>query len=95
MRIPDNKNATANVFKAAQDAPVHQIERRAAGRVNSAYYVNCQYSLLLVLETRPLTRILRLLGAIYSGLGNFYPQSIVTKDLTRMSGPPRLYSSSG
>ena len=52
MRIPDNKNATANVFKAAQNAPVHQIERRAAGRVNSAYYVNCQYSLLLVVMTR-------------------------------------------
>ncbi|KAL1694011.1 glycoside hydrolase family 18 and carbohydrate-binding module family 5 protein [Schizophyllum commune] len=63
MRIPDNKNATANVFKAAQNAPVHQIERRAAGRVNSAYYVN---------------------WAIYSGLGNFYPQSIVTKDLTHL-----------
>lgn len=63
MKIPENKNVTVNVQAMAHNAPVHEIQKRATGRVNSAYYVN---------------------WAIYSGLGNFYPQNIVTKDLTHI-----------
>ncbi|KAI5885531.1 glycoside hydrolase family 18 and carbohydrate-binding module family 5 protein [Schizophyllum commune H4-8] len=63
MKIPANKNETMNIFPIQQNAPVHEIQKRATGRVNSAYYVN---------------------WAIYAGLGNFYPQAIVTKDLTHI-----------
>ena len=44
MRIPANKNETMNIFPMQQNAPVHDIQKRANGRVNSAYYVNCKHS---------------------------------------------------
>ncbi|KAL1745233.1 glycoside hydrolase family 18 and carbohydrate-binding module family 5 protein [Schizophyllum fasciatum] len=63
MRIPEDKNVTMLVYAMEQDAPVHQIQKRAPGRVNMGYFVN---------------------WAIYGGLGNFYPQRMVTKDLTHI-----------
>ena len=48
MRIPANKNATMDVQAMQQNPEVHQLSRRANGKVNIAYYVNCMSSSLRI-----------------------------------------------
>ena len=49
MRIPANKNATMDIQAMQQNPEVHQLSRRADGKVNIAYYVNCALSSLRIM----------------------------------------------